>query len=398
MLTRSSAASASSRSPSFDTTPCSTPRAASRIAFAIARRDDSRARSRRCRAGRADTRRRTSSGSRRARRLPRCRADQEAAELSARCRRRSPSRSPSKTDWIVPSSSLRQTFPVKPSQTTTSPAPSSSSRLSTLPPKFRSLAREQLVRLERQLVALLGLLPDREQTHLGVRRCRGSPRRRSRPSPRTGAGARGARPRSRRSRGAPMAPCATGSTTAIAGRSTPRRRRISSSDAASIAPVFPAETTAAARPAPTARHAATSELSGFAADGLGRLLLHPDLVRRRDELEAAGVQRLRAEQDGLDVVRAARRARRRRPLPARDHRRAHRRPHGRRSFERCATEATCVPARSRGRGTSCTSGTCGATPSACRRPGRPRPWAPRSCAGRGACRAGTSMSFAWGQP
>ena len=52
--------------------------------------------------------------------------------------------------------------------------------------------------------------------------------------------------------------------TAIAGRSTPGRRRRWSRPAASIAPVFPAETTASARPSATARTAATSEESGFA--------------------------------------------------------------------------------------------------------------------------------------
>jgi hypothetical protein len=55
-----------------------------------------------------------------------------------------------------------------------------------------------------------------------------------------------------------------GITAAIAGRATPGRRRISRKQAASMAPVFPAETTASALPSPTARHAATSELSGFA--------------------------------------------------------------------------------------------------------------------------------------
>ena len=51
--------------------------------------------------------------------------------------------------------------------------------------------------------------------------------------------------------------------TPIAGRITPGIRRSSISPAASIAPVFPAETTASADPSATARTAATRELSGF---------------------------------------------------------------------------------------------------------------------------------------
>ena len=77
-------------------------------------------------------------------------------------------RSASSSVSIVPSSSFSATLPVKPSQTTTSAAPASRSRLSVLPPKLSSLAGEQRVRLERQLVPLLGLLADREQPHLGI--------------------------------------------------------------------------------------------------------------------------------------------------------------------------------------------------------------------------------------
>jgi len=58
-------------------------------------------------------------------------------------------------------------------------------------------------------------------------------------------------------------PFLDGMTTAIAGRATAGRRRSSRKHAASIAPVLPAETTASASPAPTARHEATSELSGL---------------------------------------------------------------------------------------------------------------------------------------
>ena len=53
-----------------------------------------------------------------------------------------------------------------------------------------------------------------------------------------------------------------GSTTAIPAR-TPGRRRRWRSDAASIAPVLPAETTACASPSETARTARTSDEPGF---------------------------------------------------------------------------------------------------------------------------------------
>ena len=67
----------------------------------------------------------------------------------------------------MPSSSFRATLPVKPSVTTTSAAPARRSRLSALPLEASVARRQQLVRLERQLVPLLRLLADREQAHLG---------------------------------------------------------------------------------------------------------------------------------------------------------------------------------------------------------------------------------------
>ncbi len=122
--------------------------------------------------------------------------------------------------------------------------------------------REQAVRLEHELVALLRLLADREQAYLGLS-MPGSPRRRSSPCGRTGAGARLARRRWRaveQHRGAVAGP---GSARRSPGESRRAAALISSSPAASMAPVFPAETTASALPSPTARQAATSELSGF---------------------------------------------------------------------------------------------------------------------------------------
>ena len=87
--------------------------------------------------------------------------------------------------------------------------------------------------------------------------------------------------------------------TAIAGRSTPGRRRSSSKPAASIAPVFPAETTTSASPAATARQAATSELSGFERTASAGFSSHPDHIGRLDVLEPGRVERSRAEQDRL---------------------------------------------------------------------------------------------------
>ena len=68
---------------------------------------------------------------------------------------------------IVPSSSFSAMLPVKPSVTTTSETPESRSRLSALPAKLQPpVLAEEPVRLDRQLVALLVLLADREQAHL----------------------------------------------------------------------------------------------------------------------------------------------------------------------------------------------------------------------------------------
>ena len=60
-----------------------------------------------------------------------------------------------------------------------------------------------------------------------------------------------------------VGPRRVGITIAMPGRMTPGRRRTWSSEAASAAPVFPAETTAAASPSPTARTARTSDESGL---------------------------------------------------------------------------------------------------------------------------------------
>ncbi len=66
--------------------------------------------------------------------------------------------------------------------------------------------------------------------------------------------------------------------------------------------MFPAETTASARPSATAMWAATSEESGLRANGLRRLLVHLDQLRRLDERETVGVEPGRPEQGHVDPV------------------------------------------------------------------------------------------------
>ena len=57
-------------------------------------------------------------------------------------------------------------------------------------------------------------------------------------------------------------------TTPIAGRLTPGRRRSTTIPTASMAPVFPAETTASAFPSATSLCETTSELRGFVRTAL----------------------------------------------------------------------------------------------------------------------------------
>jgi hypothetical protein len=106
---------------------------------------------------------------------------------------------------------------------------------------------QERVSLERELVALLVLLADREQAHLGVAAVEDL------------LGEDGAHVRELDE----VLGARVGMTTAMAGRWTPLIRRMCRRPAASIAPVLPAETTASARPSPTSRLATTSELSGL---------------------------------------------------------------------------------------------------------------------------------------
>ena len=66
--------------------------------------------------------------------------------------------------------------------------------------------------------------------------------------------------------------------------------------------MFPGDTTAAASPSATALHGADEGAVLFRAQHVGRLLVHSDDLRRRDELETARVEAGRAEDDRLDAV------------------------------------------------------------------------------------------------
>jgi hypothetical protein len=92
-------------------------------------------------------------------------------------------------------------------------------------------------------------------------------------------------------------------TTAIVGRMTPGSRRISSSDAASTAPVFRPDG-AGSLPLPDRAAGDDERAVRLAAHRVGRLLVHADLRRRRHELEAVGTDRLGAEENGPDAVTA----------------------------------------------------------------------------------------------
>ena len=100
-----------------------------------------------------------------------------------------------------------------------------------------------------------------------------------------------------------LRPRFVGITIAIPGRCTPGSRRMCRSDAASIAPVFPAETTASASPFATARTARTSDESGFERTDFDRVVVHVDRLGRLDELETVRVEGRRAEENRLDVGR-----------------------------------------------------------------------------------------------
>src|SRR3954451_5884930 len=249
------------RSARRSTIRCSTPVAAVRIAFAIATLDEfpwamttSPRRPRRYAppyvSGSSRERRRRAAGLiSRPPSLPR-----GVAEIS--------SRSASSSVLTVPSRIFSVTLPVKPSQTTTSVATRRSSRPSAFPAKFRSLSRR------RASASSVSWLPFSSSSPIERRRTSGFAMPTISSAKTAPMWANWTRCSGRASAFAPASirtdgPRNAGRTTAIAGRARPGRRRISSSPAASIAPVFPAETTASARPSATARQATTRELSGL---------------------------------------------------------------------------------------------------------------------------------------
>ena len=394
MLTRSPARSLPSRSPSFGTTPCSTPRAASRIAFAIATRDELPCA--------MTTRPRNpsryappcASGSRRAR-------SRRAAGLISsppslpRGVRSISARNPSNTERIVPSSSFSETLPVKPSVTTTSAAPSSSQRLSTLPAKLQVARGEQAVRLLRRLVSLPGLLADREQADLGPRDLEDllredRPHRREleqvlrlrfRVRARVDQHRRPAHGRDDDGDRRPHHPRQPPD---LEQRRRQHRARVPRRDDGG-------RVTAAHRPARSHERAVR-----LAANGLRRLLVHLDDLASSRRARAPPGRSTTGRRAPAEQPPSARRARPRRSRPGA------RSPPSASTATRMggmsARESARGEARPHAHGTSCTWGTCGETPWAGRRQGRRRGEEPRSCAARDACRAATSTSFSSGQP
>ena len=182
-------------------------------------------------------------------------------------------------------------LPVKPSVTTTSAAPRSRSRASALPSKSDPVGlAQQLVRLDRELVALLRLLADREQPHLGLGDVEDLRRRRPSPSPRTGRGARAGSRRSRRRRAAARRRFGSGS----GSRSRAAGRRAGGAGGAGrrrasrrcSRPRRPRRRS----PSATARTALTSEESGFARTASAGFSAMPIAVCGDDELEPARVE------------------------------------------------------------------------------------------------------------
>ena len=103
-----------------------------------------------------------------------------------------------------------------------------------------------------------------------------------------------------------LRPRFVGITIAIPGRCTPGSRRICRSDAASIAPVFPADTTAVCVPVGHCAHRADERRVGLRPHRFDRVVVHVDRLGRLDELETVVLEGRRAEQNRLDVGRGCR--------------------------------------------------------------------------------------------
>ena len=211
------------------------------------------------------------------------------------------SRSASRSSLIVPSSSFRATFPVKPSATTTSAAKRSRSRASVFPLKFSPLSREERVRFEDEVVALLRLLADREQPHLGVRPLEdllGEDRAHVRElhevlGPRVGVRPgvdQHRRPVARREHDRDRRPVDALQPPDLEQPRREHRAGVPGRDDGVGTPLADG----------AVRH--DERALRLRTDGLGGLLVHRDPLGRLDELETAGVEPGRAEEDRLDRV------------------------------------------------------------------------------------------------
>ena len=189
------------------------------------------------------------------------------------------------------------------------------------------------MRLADEAVPLLRLLADGEEGDGRVRRCRGSPRRRRSPCAPNWTRCSG--------RASAFAPAsirtdvpadATGAARRSPGDGRPGSRRISSSPAASIAPGVPGRDDGVGRrprrPRGRRRTSSSSRFSRAASAGFSSMATTSSAwtISRpsRQRLEHLAT----AEEDGLDVVRAAPRARPRRSPPAPDRRPSRRRRPG----------------------------------------------------------------------
>src|SRR5919108_1424813 len=167
---------------------------------------------------------------------------------------RTRSRMVSRSTFDVPSSTLSATFPVKPSVTTTSADALGRSKPSRLPTKLRLPAAMRSCAVSTSGVPL----PDSSPTDSSPTRGLDRPTIASMKDEPIYANC--TRWSGRTSTLAPASssrtgPPGIGSRTASAGRNTPCRRLTESVAAASVGPVLPADTSASARPSPTARAA-----------------------------------------------------------------------------------------------------------------------------------------------
>ena len=189
---------------------------------------------------------------------------------------------------------------MKPSQTTTSAAPTSRSRLSVFPPKLRlSSVGQKRVRLERQLVALLRLLADRKQANLGIAHLEhvlGEDGAHVRELEQVLGPRIGVRARVQQHRGPALGRDHDGDRRARDSRQATQLQEAGRQHRAGVPGGQDRIGLAFAHGAAGGDEGAVR----LATHGLGRLLVHPDHLRRLDELQAPRVEARRAEEDRLD--------------------------------------------------------------------------------------------------